>query len=141
MPTRKKQPAPVISAQVIIRSQSGETIRGDVPITASNIGRYSPAPDDVEKVQQAFRDAGFVVGNMVGVSFSITAPLSRFERFFRTKLRVAERGEVALKGQDAPAGGLELSPTHLPRDAASRIAGVVFSPAADLHGEKGGILF
>src|SRR5262245_52839016 len=84
----------VETAQVIVRSKSGKRIRGDVEITSRNISEYEPAPEDVAVAQKAFQTAGFEVGPLVGISFSVTAPLSGFERFFSTKLFVDTSGVV-----------------------------------------------
>ena len=123
-----------ISAQVIVRSASGKPIDGSVPITSENVSDYAPASDDVQAAQSAFRETGFEVGPLVGISFSIAAPLTRFEKTFGTKLRVDERGAVARVESDAPGGGLELPLAQLPRHLADRLVTVAFSPPADLHG-------
>lgn len=127
----------VASAQVIVRSQSGTQVRGDVPITTENLAQYQPSADDAAAAQAAFGAAGFEVGPMVGISFSITAPLSRFEQVFGVPLRVDEGGAVAAAAKAAPAGGMELPLHRLPGALAERVAAVAFTPPADLHGEGG----
>ncbi|HJZ54173.1 MAG TPA: hypothetical protein VKE74_04415 [Gemmataceae bacterium] len=44
-----------------------------------------------EQVAKQFAAAGFQVGPVVGVSFSITGPVELFERFFRVKATAGER--------------------------------------------------
>ena len=125
-----------IAAQVIVRSASGARVRGDVPITSENVAEYAPAPEEAAAVTAAFRAAGFEVGAVVGISFSITAPLSRFEQYFDTRLRVDDRGAIAPAGGRAPSGGLELPLGALPDEVRERVVAVAFTPPADLmHGE------
>ncbi len=127
----------VASAQVIVRSASGTPMRGDVAITAANIADYQPSAEDAAAAQAAFRAAGFEVGPVVGISFSITAPLARFEQVFGVPLRVDERGAVAAGTGAAPAGGTELPLDRLPGEARERVQAVAFTPPADLHGDAG----
>jgi hypothetical protein len=122
---------PIASAQVILRSESGRHFRGDTAITAENVHEYAPSAEDVEAARPAFAAAGFETGKMVGISFSITAPASTFERFFHAKLQTDSRGLLKVKGGRAQ--GLELPLNALPRDLAERIVAVTFSPPADLH--------
>jgi hypothetical protein len=121
-----------VSAQVIVRSRSGKRIRGDVPITAANVHEYAPSPEDVAVVRPAFEGFGFETGPLVGISFSITAPASVFERSFRTTLRVGTDGSVeAVQGQRSL--GPELPLASLPRSLSERLVAVTFSPPAELH--------
>jgi hypothetical protein len=112
-----------------------------VPITTRNLADYAPAPEDAEAARRAFRDAGFEVGELVGISFSITAPRSRFEEVFGIRLRVDERGAVAASDREAPRGGLELPLGRLPRSLAERLVAVAFTPPAELHDGEGSALF
>jgi hypothetical protein len=84
----------VVTAQVLLRPQSGQQIRGEVPITSANIAEYQPSPADLSAVMAAFRAAGFEVGPFVGISFVITAPARVFEAFFSTKLGFDRDGVV-----------------------------------------------
>jgi hypothetical protein len=122
----------IASALVILRSHSGKRVRPEVPITSENIAEYTPSPQDVAAARDVFRAAGFEVGEMVGISFTITAPLTRFEQYFGTRLRIDQRGAVALVGADAPVGGLELPLDRLPATLTDRVIAVTFSPPAEL---------
>jgi|SRR4051812_6909849 hypothetical protein len=125
----------IVSAQALIRPASGERLSGDVAITVETLDRYRPSPQDVEAAREAFRAAGFEVGELVGISFSVTAPVSRFERFFAARLRVRPDGAV-----EVGSGGLELPLTALPPALAGRLVAVTFTPPADLHGPKAGLM-
>jgi hypothetical protein len=129
-----------ISAQVIVRSRSGKRVGPEVPITSANIAEYAPAPEVFAAAADAFRAAGFEVGPAVGISFSVTGPLSRFERYFDTRLHVDERGAVARLGARPPPGGLELPLNALAPALARNIDAVVFTPPADLHGMEASLM-
>lgn len=135
MAAMSKARNPVVSAQVLVRSASGERLRGDVPITSENLGRYLPSPQDVGTARAAFRRAGFEVGEAVGISFSATAPVSTFEEYFATTLRVLPDGSV-----EAGPGRLELPLEALPKELADLLVAVTFTPPADLHEPRGGLM-
>jgi hypothetical protein len=143
-----------VSAQVLVRSASGARVRGDVPITSGNIAEYTPSTSDTEAVRHAFHAAGFIVGPLVGISCSITAPVARFESFFAVTLRVRADGAVQVSRGDGNAAGAEASAkgdegddaftlplSALPADLADRIVAVTFTPPADLHGPKASAMF
>ena len=80
MPDPKKS---LLSAQVLLVPASGQ-IPPDQEITAANIDKLKLGPD-AEAILGLFKKAGFSVGNLVGLSFSITAEAKVFEKFFATK--------------------------------------------------------
>ncbi len=84
MPLKKRQ---IVSAQVILHPASGKPIDGQSNITAVNIKDYTPSPETIAAAKTAFTGVGFEVGEFVGISFSITAPVSVFEKMFKTRLR------------------------------------------------------
>jgi hypothetical protein len=85
-------------------------------ITTANVREALPAADAVERTRAAFERAGFDLGPVVGNSFSITAMPAAFTKMFKTKLS-AESYELALHA--------------LPRDVASLIEAVTFTPPPD----------
>jgi hypothetical protein len=125
MPSRKDQ---LVSAQVVLKSASGKSFDGQTAITAENIADYSPSPDTVAAAAAGFKQAGFEVGNMVGNSFSITAPSSTFEKSFKIKLEADDRG--GLKAKSARQG-YELPLKALPGDLSQFVVAVTFSPPPD----------
>ncbi len=133
MPTRKKttpEKQASASAQVVLRPASGQAIRGDVPITSQNLKDYLPSPESAARVKQFFASAGFEVGLLVGISFSITTTVELFESTFKTHLRLAERGGVTAIDPDR-AASYELPLQALPREIADNIAAVTFTPPVD----------
>jgi hypothetical protein len=123
---------PVLSAQVIVRSRSGKQIRGDTPITTRNLADYAPSAEDANFARTAFARAGFQTGNLVGISFSITAPAAMFESFFGAAINSDAKGRIKVAGAADPEG-LEIPLGRLPEELAQRIVAVTFSPPADLH--------
>lgn len=121
----------LISAQVVLKSASGKSFDSKTAITSENIDDYSPSPDSVVSAAAEFSEAGFEVGNMVGNSFSITAPKSTFENFFKTKLQVEERGDVKVAAAEGAAKSHELPLKALPRNLSQLVDAVTFSPPPD----------
>jgi hypothetical protein len=70
-----------------------------------------------KRLKSFFREAGFKLGPYVGISFSISGPTQLFERFFRTRL-------AALKSYELPLNSL-------PKEVASMIEAVTFTPPPD----------
>ena len=132
---------PSLTAQVIVRAASGKRLRGSAPITGRTLAEHVPSPDDASAVQTAFRSAGFEVGALGGISFSISAPRARYEQLFGVELEVGPQGAVSLAGRKAPKGGLELPLERLPSALRGRLEAVTFEPPADLHGDEGSALF
>jgi len=128
MPSKSKQ---LISAQVALKSASGKTYNERTAITAENIAAYAPSADTVTEAGAGFKRAGFEVGNMVGNSFSITAPKGTFEKFFKIKLEADDRGGVKIKGTETTPGEYELPLKALPPDLSRYVAAVTFSPPPD----------
>ena len=126
MTSKKEQ---LVSAQVVLKSASGKSSDGKTAITAANIADYSPSPDTVAAAAAGFKDAGFKVGNMVGNSFSVTAPKSTFEKFFKIKLQVGTRGDLKIAGAKSVLDELPLK--ALPEDLSQFVAAVTFSTPPD----------
>lgn len=128
MPSKKVQ---LISAQVVLKSASGKSFDGKTAITSENIDDYSPSQDSVASAAAGFSEAGFEVGNMVGNSFSITAPKSTFEKFFKVRLQAKERGDVKVAAAKDATAGYELPLRALPRNLSQVVVAVTFSPPPD----------
>jgi hypothetical protein len=120
----------LISAQVLIRSASGKRLGRNTAITTQNIEDYAPSAEAVARAKRAFMDAGFEVGNLVGNSFSISAPISRFEKVFHTQLRHQERGGIEV-AQASASARYELPLTNLPDHIADVVEAVIFTPPPD----------
>lgn len=91
----KRTKDPMISAQVMLKPSSGK-MPPDAEITAANIERLKPAPEAVLLVRQSVERAGFEVGPIVGLTFSITARRSLFDQFFGTELTGRVPGNIPL---------------------------------------------
>jgi hypothetical protein len=53
---------------------------------------------------EQFAAAGFLVGPLVGISFSIAAPVQRFEEFF--KVRAEQEGHLPFPAAELPLSAL-----------------------------------
>ena len=107
-------------------------MRGDVPITVQNLADYLPSEADANVARAAFVNAGFQAGDLVGISFSITAPASRFKDFFGSDVKLDAGGRIEVS-PSADSEGLSLPLDRLARDLAERLVVVTFSAPADLH--------
>ena len=115
----------IVSAQVILRPASGQTINGKVVISAKNVAEFAPHPSAVSSVAEEFRSKGFEIGPLVGVSFSVTGPLRVFEEFFGMRIRLGKDHayEFVLKNKTS---GHELSGKDLPKILGKSVQTVVF---------------
>jgi hypothetical protein len=95
-PSREQSESPTVSAQVLLRPASGRRIGGRDEITSENIREYAPPADAAALARRTFEADGFEVGPLVGVSFSIAAPVSTFERVFKTPIKVDDRSSLEL---------------------------------------------
>jgi subtilase family serine protease len=120
----------IISAQVVLISASGKSFDGTSVITSENIQDFIPSAETAAKVTEVFTKAGFKVEPVVGNSFSITAPVSVFEKMFGTQLhRQADGGVKALK--DDSSSSYELPLKGLPKSITQLIKAVTFTPPPD----------
>ncbi len=117
----------ILSVQVILRSASGKSLDGDIPITSDNLHEFLPAPRAYDDARAYFSRRGFEVGPLVGVSFSITAPARRFDEVFGVTLGGDETRQTAAmnRGQSAlPLDRLSAAVRRL-------VSRVVFSETVD----------
>lgn len=120
-----------MSAVVVLRSAGGHAPGGEDMITSENVREYMPAPASAEEARRAFAGAGFEVTEVVGNSFSITAPAKVFEKTFKVKLSREEgKGVTAQADTDAEAG-YELPVAKLPVPLSRHVAAVTFTPPPD----------
>jgi hypothetical protein len=120
-----------LSAQVALRPASGKAFNAQTAITSENIGDYLPAAETVEAARKGFEEAGFAVGNAVGMSFSITAPASTFEKVFKVKLVADDRGGIKVTDHKGGDQTYELPVESLPAELRQFVAAVTFSPPPD----------
>ena len=120
----------VVSAQVLLQPASGAAIDGETVITSENIQDFAPSPGAVAAAQEEFVALGFEVGEMVGVSFSITAPVETFEEVFGTSLSVDEQMGVQFVDEDSSQAP-ELPMDSLPGSLSDHVLVVTFAPPPD----------
>ena len=105
MPKKKNETTdPLISAQVILRPRGKDSSRG-LTITSANIAELAPDAGTAQTIARHFRENGFQLGDIVGTSFSITAPASAFERMFGTRMDKRRELTLPLKSIDPKVAG------------------------------------
>lgn len=127
MSLKKQQ---LLSAQVVLRSASGKLANGATIITSKNFKDFAPAPEAAAEAAKAFTAAGFEVGSMVGIGFSITASASTFEKVFKARLRQDKRGGVTVI-KSGGADSYELPLKALPQSLVNLLAVAAFTPPPD----------
>ena len=105
-------PNQIISAQLVIRSASGKSTKGEA-ITTNNIADFLPSAAVASGVVALLRKLGFQVGNVVGNSVSITAPVRTFEKVFRAGREPASNSLALFSPVDLRRAGEKTAPsTH-----------------------------
>jgi hypothetical protein len=120
----------MISAVVLLYSQTGTMPSGHAAITADTLHEYQPDPQSVLNAQARFRSLGFQVSPLVGISFSITAPQSVFGQVFQVTLRYNDQGGLEVVKENRLAG-YELPVEHLPQELQTLVYAVTFTPPPD----------
>jgi len=124
----KKQ---IVSAQVVLQPASGKSSGAQIAITSENIRDFLPSQEAVAITRKAFVEAGFEVSEVVANSFSITGPVSMFEKVLKTRLRrESESGAVKAVRADGSAT-FELPLKGLPKEVAQVVEAVTFTPPPD----------
>jgi len=121
----------LLSAQIALRPASGKAFNAQTAITSENIGDYLPASETVDAARKGFAEAGFEVGNAVGMSFAITAPASTFEKVFKVKLEADDRGGIKVTDHKGGDQKYELPVTALPTELQQSVVAATFSPPPD----------
>jgi hypothetical protein len=116
--------APLLSAQVVLKPQSGPSLADATP-TTENIELLLPDIKGAAVARAKFKELGFEVGELVANSFSITATRNTFERVFHTQLHRSEN-RFTLKDNS-----LEFPLEKLPENLGQRINAVTFSTPPD----------
>ena len=120
----------LISAQVLLVSATGQIVDGNTIITSENIDSYRPSEETVRCVSQYFRNRGFEVSPLVGISFAISASAQHFSDVFQVSLTEDEtNGIQVVIGSDTPRSELPLA--SLDDEIADLIISVTFAPPPD----------
>ncbi len=119
-----------ISAQVILKSASGKPISGETVITSKNVSEFQASQIAIKRVKEFFADHEFEVGEYLGISFSITASVSNFEKVFSTVFHMEKKGGLKARGVD---GSFRYDlPIHsLPKSILILIEAITFTPPPD----------
>jgi hypothetical protein len=128
--------AEALVAQVILRPASGRRITGESIITAETLPLYAPDPDSASAAAGAFAGAGFEVGPLAGVGFSVSGPRDLFERFFQADIVAHDDGGWAVVDPDGSAHR-ELPLDALPSTLAQRVQAITFEVPAEMVGSIG----
>lgn len=120
----------IVSAQVLLRAASGKRPDARALITADTINEWMPSAESVVRVSQVFRTLGYEVGELVGNSLSITAPVRLFESLFHTRLKQSKDSGIqfATPGRSPD---YELATEKIPADLKELIVAVTFTPPPD----------
>jgi hypothetical protein len=119
---------PQLSAQVVLAPAGGPP---DAEVTAETLAAHRPDPEAARRIADHLRSAGFEVGDLVGISFPVTGPRSRFEAVFGVELRVGESASGAVTRATTADGDLELPLDRLPDEIAGPVTAVTFTPPPD----------
>lgn len=120
----------IVSAQVTLRAASGKRPEARSIITAETLKEFSPSRATVARVVEQFRALGFEVGEMVGISLSISSPVRLFESVFQTRLgRLKTKGIQFLKADQS--SSYELDPEKIPASLNEEVVSVTFTPPPD----------
>jgi hypothetical protein len=118
-----------LSALVVLRPKDGRRLTGSEAITSETVDRYRPSPEGASRAAAYFRDAGFEVSELGGISFSITGHRSLFEERFGERLEPRREGGVDSVRTEG--GRLELPLDRLPPEVAGHVQAVTFTPPPD----------
>lgn len=119
----------IVSAQVILRPADGRDIPLNAAITAESLTRYLPSKEAASRVIEFFRKAGFTVGPLVGISFSISGTAATFQSLFEVDLQRDQHG--VRTANPAGAAGYQLPVDSLPDQVRAEVSSVTFSPPPD----------
>jgi hypothetical protein len=119
---------PMLSAQVVLGPAGGPQ---DTEVTAATLADHAPDPAAAQHVVDHLHGLGFEVGELVGISFSVTARRSRFEEVFGTPLTVGEETSGTITNVTTIHGELELPLERLPADVRRDVTAVTFTAPPD----------
>lgn len=122
----------ILSALVVLRSESGDQVGEEAQITSETIKEYVPSDEAILRVTTHFERAGFEVGPFIGISCSIAAAQKKFEQVFGTDIVQDEAGGFLATREDG-SNNRELPLGLLPESLVPLIDVVTFELPADLH--------
>ena len=132
-PTTPVSADDVVSANVVLRGPTGQAPDPRAPVTATSLRAWTPDPAPPNAAAEAFRQAGFDVGEVVGGALAITAPAALFTRQFGSSLARTARGAVRVVAPGGPAAS-ELPVERAPDAARRVVASISFADAPGYFG-------
>ena len=90
----------LISAELILKSKSGNTLSTSEPVTSNNIEKYRPTQTTIDTAIKELKKLGFSVPQ-VGVTISIVGTVKQFEKVFRINPRFIQAQNKVKVNQDA----------------------------------------
>ena len=76
-----------ISAEVILKSETGRSLTESTPITSENIKDFQPSQGTINKTSEILRELGFTVSPS-NITITIVGTKTLFEKVFDTKLQI-----------------------------------------------------
>lgn len=118
-----------ISALVVLRSATAGM--DEAPITSETVASHLPSENAIRTTAGYFSGAGFEVGDVVGISFSVSGPPELFAHVFgqRVDLRAGRAGRIESAATES--GSLEFDLGSLPPEVAEHVRAVTFTPPPD----------
>jgi hypothetical protein len=110
----------LISAQVILKAKSGLMPQAE-SMTAENLEDFMPDESLASQTRAHFENLGFEVGELIGNSFSISAPRKIFEQHFKARIQNTKQ-HASLND-----GNLELPISALPDEIRESVNAISFS--------------
>ena len=120
----------LISADVILVPDDVTEVDDHEAIRSNNIDKFKPSDDAILLASKLFVGAGFTVGHCVGISVSITGPLSLFKQVFELDVVENQKGGFAFVDSDQSEFS-ELPHKHIPKDLKGIVKDVVFPSPLD----------
>jgi subtilase family serine protease len=120
----------LISVEVLLRSASVSVIKENNQITSKNIHEYLPAAETVDSITRFFRQKGFEVFPLGGISLTIAGTIEQFSELFDTNIVVDEaKGVLGIHESEESSHLLPLA--QLPKYIQEQIVAVTFVPPPD----------
>ncbi len=112
-------PDKVVSAQVLLRATSASS---------------RPDPSDADAARAWFEGRGFTTGEVLGISFTISAPASLFDQVFGVTFSKLDRGGLGVLARGAgpsQSPQIELPLDTLPAEVKMRVTAVTLGRPLD----------
>jgi subtilase family serine protease len=89
----------LVSAELILKSKSGNTLATSEPVTSNNIEKYRPTQATIDTAIEELKKLGFSVPQ-VGLTISIVGTVKNFEKAFRINPKFIQTRDKVKANQD-----------------------------------------